>query len=172
MNPKEPFVFRTATPSDVELLERFWPTPSVPDIHRQRFTVQTEGQARFLVALHEGVPVGFVLLRFAPPVGQAAQMYPDSTYVEGLAVSDAWQRRGVATRLMNRLETLSSALERPTIGLYVGLENGPARALYTRLGYRPSTLPPFHVTWAIQTESGALAEDGETCDFWLKSLRV
>jgi ribosomal protein S18 acetylase RimI-like enzyme len=165
-----PVLVRIATHGDIALLERFMPTSSVPEVHRQRFAVQAEGKAQYFIAFHEGVPVGYVLLRFAPPVGEAALTYPDSAYVEGLDVRETWQRQGVATRLMEQLEATSRERLCPTIGLYVGVGNGAAKALYRSLGYNPSGLPPYRVTWPVQNEAGELGEDGETCDFWLKRL--
>lgn len=146
------------------------PTFSMPDVHRQRFAQQAEGKALYLVALHEGVPIGYVLLRFAPRIGEAALSYPESAYVEGLAVGDSWRRRGVATRLMEGLEETARDHRHPAVGLYVGIENEAAQALYKKLGYGPSKLPLYRVTWPTLNEADEVGEDGELCSFWIKSL--
>jgi len=57
-------------------------------------------------------------------------------YVGELVVSPAWERRGVATRLMKAAENWAAGRGLPFITLGTGPANQPACGLYASLGYR------------------------------------
>lgn len=61
-------------------------------------------------------------------------------YIYDLAVDEAWRRRGVATGLIQRLQTL--ACKRGIYVIFVQADHGddPAIALYTKLGVREDVL--------------------------------
>lgn len=88
----------------------------------------------------EGSPgvVGHVLLgRREVAPGQ------EETYVYDVEVAADRRGRGYGRALMLHAERVSTATGAPSIGLYVHVDNAPARALYASLGYRTTV-----VRWA------------------------
>jgi ribosomal protein S18 acetylase RimI-like enzyme len=60
---------------------------------------------------------------------------PGMLYVDALAVDPAYRRRGVATALLEHAERAAEASALDGVALDTGLQNEPARALYTASGY-------------------------------------
>jgi ribosomal protein S18 acetylase RimI-like enzyme len=87
-----------------------------------------------VAALAEDTIVGFA--------SGAVLLHPDKPpayFVAEVGVDDAFQRRGIATRIMATLIEIARA--RGCIGVWLATEdaNGPARALYRKLGARETT---------------------------------
>src|SRR3954469_21929547 len=59
---------------------------------------------------------------------------PGMLYVDALAVDAAYRRRGVASALLAHAEATAVAAELDGVALDTGLQNEPARALYTATG--------------------------------------
>jgi GNAT superfamily N-acetyltransferase len=96
---------------------------------------------------------------------------PEQTPVEALTTHPDKQRQGVATSLMQIAEVYARQHRAECVGLSVGVDNGPAQALYRKLAYQPTELPPYSVTWNyLDKTTGEVKVDGELCDFWRKSL--
>lgn len=167
-----PHNIATANPEDLSLLEEHMPTGSMPDTHRQRLILQQKGKGLYLVAWQEQLLVGHVFVHFLHPVYHASwEHYPDCVYVEALTTLPDKQRRGIATSLMRSAEVYAKQHQAKRIGLSVGIDNGPAEALYRKLAYQPPGIPPYSVTWRYLDETtGETKEDGELCNFWLKVL--
>jgi len=77
---------------------------------------------QMLLALFDSLPAGFCAWR---------QTSPREAELLNLAVDPAWRRRGVASALLTALEKAAAG----DIFLEVAEPNGPAVALYTRLGW-------------------------------------
>jgi ribosomal protein S18 acetylase RimI-like enzyme len=167
-----PRYIKVATPEHVALLKEHMPTDNMPDTHRQRFKLQQEGKGLYLLAWQEQLPVGYVLLHFRhPPYHSSCQHYPECAYVEALTTRPDKQRQGVATSLMQIAEVYTRQHRAECIGLSVGVDNGPAQALYRKLAYQPTELPPYSVTWNyLDKTTGEVKVDGELCHLWRKSL--
>lgn len=73
-------------------------------------------------------------------------------YLYDLAVSAAHRREGVATALIDELKRLAAARGAYVIFVQADLVDGPAIALYTKLGVREDVL---HFDIAVERESGA-----------------
>jgi ribosomal protein S18 acetylase RimI-like enzyme len=58
-------------------------------------------------------------------------------YVGELVVAADWEGRGVGTRLMRAAEGWAADRGLAFITLHTGADNGPARGLYTSLGFTP-----------------------------------
>jgi ribosomal protein S18 acetylase RimI-like enzyme len=56
-------------------------------------------------------------------------------YVGELAVAPGWERRGIGGQLMRAAQDWAAARGLPFICLDTGADNGPARGLYTSLGF-------------------------------------
>ena len=61
--------------------------------------------------------------------------YADAWHIMNVAVDGDYRRRGVATRLLNRLFELTSSDDRRGYTLEVRVSNGQAIKLYERLGF-------------------------------------
>ena len=73
---------------------------------------------------------------------------------------------------MRSVEETARAKGHATVGLAVGVENLRARALYLRLGYWETEIPPFEVTWTYRDGRGAERVEGETCTYFTKRLAL
>lgn len=111
-----------------------------------------------------------MLVHFRHPEHHLSHVhFPDCAYVEGLEVEADVRRLGVGQALMHEAE--ARARPAASVGLSVGVENAPARALYRKLGYQPADIPDYPVTWNyIDRVTGEIGEEGEICSFWLKPL--
>jgi GNAT superfamily N-acetyltransferase len=161
-----------ATPETLVLVDAHLGNPGIPRMHHERFAVQAEGRGQYLVAWRGGVPVGNVLLHFKhPPHHASFERYGDCAYVEALDVRADERRHGFGVALMQAAEAAARAHGAARVGLSVGVENAPARALYRQLGYQPTDIPDYFVSWTyLDPATGEPMEEGEVCSFWLKSL--
>jgi ribosomal protein S18 acetylase RimI-like enzyme len=159
------------TAETLALLDAHLGNPGIPDMHRERFAVQAEGGGVYLAAWQNGLPVGHVLLRFVNPHRAAVERCGDGAYVEALDVRPEHRRRGFALALMRAAEARALANDAAHVGLSVGVDNAPARALYRKLGYRSTEVPDHYVSWTYQRpDTGAPMQEGEVCSFWAKPL--
>ena len=161
-----------ATPEALVLVDAHLGNPGIPRMHHERFAVQAEGRGQYLLAWRGGAPVGNVLLHFRhPPHHGSHASYPDCAYVEALDVLAGERRQGFARALMRAAEAAATANGATQVGLSVGVDNAPARALYRQLGYQPTALPDYFVSWTyLHPQTGEPTEEGEVCSFWLKPL--
>jgi ribosomal protein S18 acetylase RimI-like enzyme len=169
--PDQPQV-TAATPEALVLVDAHLGNPGIPQMHHERFAVQAEGRGQYLVAWRGGVPVGNVLLHFRhPPHHASFERFGDCAYVEALDVKADARRLGFGLALMRAAEAAARARGAALVGLSVGVDNAPARALYRQLGYQPTDIPDYFVSWTyLHPETGEPMEEGEVCSFWLKPL--
>ena len=66
----------------------------------------------------------------------------DEAHITTFAVLPEWRRQGVGARLMVAVMQLAVALNARLVTLEVRLSNPPARALYSRFGFRPVGIRP------------------------------
>jgi GNAT superfamily N-acetyltransferase len=119
---------RALTPAEVDFVDQHLP------LHRL-----DQAGGEYLVAWEDGVPVAHAHLdwRHDPPE------------VQDVFVVEAHRRRGIAARLSEAAEDRVRARGFARIALDVDVENGPARALYEKLGYRERGTPPRHQAGTI-----------------------
>ena len=86
------------------------------------------------VATNDDGVIGFVIV----------QREPDHGHIVNLAVARAWRRRGIATRLLEYVETLARAAEVSKMMLEVRETNLPAQLLYRDAGYRATEILKRH----------------------------
>jgi ribosomal protein S18 acetylase RimI-like enzyme len=117
-----------------------------------------QGDGRYLVAWDDDEPVGHAYLRLTDP--------PELQDVE---VREAHRRRGVGSALTGAAER--EALERgfARLRLEVSVEATGAQALYRKLGYADSGLPPRRVQGRITIRTGPIDVD-DTLLTWDKRL--
>ena len=75
-------------------------------------------------------------LRHLRAAGEVAPRPPlDAYYVDALAVDVRWRRKGVAQRLLEDASAQARGAGFRRLALDTGLQNAPARALYTAFGF-------------------------------------
>ncbi|MBW2675077.1 MAG: ribosomal protein S18-alanine N-acetyltransferase [Deltaproteobacteria bacterium] len=87
-----------------------------------------------LVALVEGRIAGYICFAIVC----------DEIHLRNLAVHQDWKRRGVASMLLSRMITISSAEEARYSTLEVRRSNGAALELYKRFGFVVEGVRPFY----------------------------
>lgn len=85
-----------------------------------------------IVAEVDSVVVGGATAYLLPKLERATT----ELYIYDIAVSQEWRRRGIATRLIRFLQGLAGETGASSVYVQADAEDGPAVALYTRLGSR------------------------------------
>ena len=89
-----------------------------------------------LAALADGVVIGGVAAYVLPKFEQARS----ELYLYDLAVDERHRRQGVATALLERLRALAAERGIYVVFVQADRDDGPAIALYTKLGVREDVL--------------------------------
>lgn len=100
---------------------------SVPWTREQLLSQLPDERHEFLVALHEGRPVGYV--------GMMCVL--DEGYIANVAVSPACRRQGIADALIAELLRRAVSRELAFVTLEVRAGNEAAKALYAKHGFVP-----------------------------------
>jgi len=134
--PGVPVTIRPATEADDAALAELekatrLPTVSPAEYHPQAFFGSTRPH-EVLVAELSGRVVGYVEVRPPTPLPSNAHVLA----VEGLAVSADVRGQGIAQQLLAAVEERAAERSAVRVTLRVLAPNGPARALYEKLGYR------------------------------------
>ncbi|HEX5950460.1 MAG TPA: GNAT family N-acetyltransferase [Actinomycetota bacterium] len=148
---------RALAAPDLEALHRDLPSWSSAN-YPSRLEAQALGELVQVFAWDADLPVGRGMARFA-----GLEERSESAIREGCAevrdvfVTSSHRRRGAATAIMSALEDASRGAGWRRIGLSVSLDDeaAPARALYTRLGYRHAH-GPYVTSATLDTDDGPL----------------
>lgn len=128
---------RRCTAADLNVLIARWPTPG--GVHEAHAAHAASGSSDYLVAWRDGEPLGSAVIRwegYGGTEGRAA--HPDAAEICRLQVRPENRGRGVGTALILDSEQRASERDRRRIAVGVADDNPEARALYERLGYRPT----------------------------------
>jgi ribosomal protein S18 acetylase RimI-like enzyme len=83
------------------------------------------------------------LFRHLRATAAVAPHPPDKMlYIDALATDPAHRRRGIARMLLAEAERMATEAGLGGLALDTGIENRPARSLYERAGFAPSSLRP------------------------------
>jgi GNAT superfamily N-acetyltransferase len=143
--------------------------------HVERFARQARGDVTCLVAWDEGIPVGYVFLRWPGGHGGLTEQARKLGCVElgDLFVAEHARRRGVGRKLMEVAEGLATRRGFAVIGLEVTVSNPfneLARGLYQKLGYRDSELGTFVSGYTYWDSAGHPQRDEELHCYLVKKL--
>lgn len=163
---------RPLAEEELPLLERHihggWASPSK---HRRRLDRQRDGSAAYLVAWHQDLPVGHVLLKWGgadhESIASRLEGCPD---IEDLFAHPEYRSKGVGSRLLGQAESLAGHRRHPLIGLGVNIDNHRARSLYLRLGYEDSGMGQYHDRWEWTDSNGNSQWYEEDCEYLVKRL--
>jgi ribosomal protein S18 acetylase RimI-like enzyme len=112
----------------------------------------------YLVAWEDGEPVGHAHLALTDP--------PE---LQDVSVLETARRRGVASALTRAAEREAAERGHAQLTLTVGIDNQAAQALYRKLGYRDTGLPPRRVHGTVLIRTGPLEVD-DTLLTWAVDL--
>ena len=170
--PTLPISIRPARQDELAILQAIFSPNDFAGHHAQRFRVQADGKGVYLIAWHQGEPVGHFLLHWEGPDTDTSEHYPYPTpYLEAGSTRAAYRRKSVATRLIQYAEALVQDRGCSSIGLAVGSSDNPdARRLYTQLGYRDWGKGEFLVSWTFRNAAGEEGIDSEVCVYMFKQL--
>lgn len=128
---------RPCTAVDLTVLTARWPTPG--GVHEAHAADAASDSSDYLVAWHDGEPLGSAVIRWAGYVGaEGHAAHPDAVEICHLQVRPEHRGRGVGTALLLDSERRAAERGRRLVAVGVGEDNPRARALYERLGYRPT----------------------------------
>ncbi|MET9272622.1 GNAT family N-acetyltransferase [Kribbella sp. NPDC003557] len=136
---------------------------------RARWDLQQSGDAVYLLARRDGEIVGqTVLLRHS----KYAEVRADADPAEINALHAYVPRQGIGTAIIRAAEEIAAGeWKRSAIGLGVGFDNAPARALYKRLGYEPWSGPQVIDEWTEQAADGTVVRThSDPCEYLLKTF--
>jgi ribosomal protein S18 acetylase RimI-like enzyme len=132
--PEDPILrIRSLRPEEHPRLLALWSEAGLPCRPSGRDSAERVGEAcsetpdLLLVAEAEGRLVGAVVGSHDGRKG----------WVNRVAVSPAWRRRGIASRLVRHVESALARRGIHVIGILIEEENAGSRALFRALGYEP-----------------------------------
>jgi ribosomal protein S18 acetylase RimI-like enzyme len=127
------------------------------------------GSVLGLARLHQGDGFYLVAWRDGEPAGHAYLALTDPPEMQDVEVRPAYRRRGAASALAAAGEAEAWQRGNRVLRITVGAGSEPAQALYRRLGYADTGLPPVRVQGVIQIRTGPLEVD-DTLLTWQKRL--
>jgi GNAT superfamily N-acetyltransferase len=106
-------------------------------------------------------PTGFYVVAWDgdAPLGHAHLALTDPPEMQDVLVAAGARGRGVGRALVEALLRETRALGADRLRLTVGEDNAAARAVYARLGFTDTGLPPYRVHGTIQIRSGPIEVD-------------
>lgn len=142
-----------------------------PQKHMERLTRQEKGDAVYLVAWDEELPVGHLLLKWRgtsdDPLAPDIKDCPD---LEDLFVIPNHRSSGIGSRLLECAEQAAGGRGNTRIGLGVGVDNPRARRLYLRLGYRETGTGRYETGGVYIDRDGSEKSWSEVCVYLIKHL--
>jgi len=131
--------------------------------------VERVGAVLGLARLHSDNGVYLVAWDGDEPLGHARLAFKDPPELQDVEVRAEHRRRGVGSTLTRAAEDEARRRGHERLRLTVSDANDAAQALYRRLGYVDSDIPPKHVRGTVQIRTGPLEVD-DTLLTWEKPL--
>jgi [ribosomal protein S18]-alanine N-acetyltransferase len=122
-----------------------------------------------LARLHQGNGLYLIAWAGSTPVGHAHLALTDPPEMQDVDVRESHRRRGIASALTAAVEAEARARGHATLRVTVSANSPGAQALYRRLGFSDTGLPPRHVQGTVQIRTGPLEVD-DTLLTWEKPL--
>lgn len=144
---------------------------AAPRKHIDRYMGQEKGEAVYLVAWKDELPVGHLLLKWQgtadEPMASDIENCPD---LEDLFVNPDFRSSGIGTRLLECAEQAAKERSYARVGLGVSVDNHRAHSLYIRLGYRDTGYGQYTTGAAYIDKDGGEKTWTEVCDYLIKQL--
>jgi GNAT superfamily N-acetyltransferase len=155
---------------ELEILEQHL-TSTYPKKHRERFAMQQNGEALYLIAWFGKVPIGHVFIRWKGSVDEPmASILENCPNIEDLFVTATYRSKGIGDLLMGEVELLCAKRGYSQVGLGVGIENATARSFYENRGYRDAGCGEHRTTYPYINKQGQKQTGEEVCVYLTKKL--
>ena len=123
-----------------------------------------------LARLHSCNGLYLVAWDGAEPVGHAHLALTDPPEMQDVEVRETYRRRGIASALTAAVEAEARARGHATLRVTVSADSPAAQALYRKLGFADTGIPPRRVRGTVQIRTGPLEVD-DTLLTWETPLR-
>ena len=117
------------------------------------------GAALGLARLHQGNGLYLVAWEGSEPVGHAHLALSDPPELQDVEVRETHRRRGIASALTAAVEAQARARGYATLRVTVSADSPAAQALYRKLGFVDTGIPPRRVQGTVQIRTGPLEVD-------------
>jgi len=165
---------RPAEESELAIIGSTFSPNDMTNPEYRRYEVQKKGEGVYLAAWHNNTPIGAFLVRWSGPNDAPVTRFVEitrSAYLEGGLTLAEYQRKGVATAIIQEAERLAREKGCTHIGLAVGSTDNPeARRLYEKLGYVYWRHGEFTVSWEFIDGNGNKRIDSEVVIYMQKIL--
>lgn len=155
------------TAADLAVLLADAPSAHLAAHHRERFALQGDGRASYLLAWQGRRNVGRTTLYPESKYESVRALHPRAAEINALAADPPGQ--GTGTALIAAAEAVARRHGHPVIGLAVEPSNPRARSLYERLGYLPWGHGQVIDEWT-ETRPDRTVEHRDPCDYLVKDL--
>lgn len=137
--------------------------------HPGRLEEQKKGNASYLVAYHNGTPVGHLNLKWnGDDSTEVKKHLSNCPEINGLTVwPPEMQSQGIGRKLITKAEEMAKERGYKQIGMGVGVDNPRAKALYEKLGYIDWGHGIYTDVWTDK-QTGELHSD--PCYYLVKNL--
>ncbi len=130
-SPQPDVVIRWAVYEDIARLERLSDIWELRETNLRAFDAYRSGRLLWLIADVDGVPVGTVWGELFPEHDRSGA----TVHIVSFRVDDAYQNRGIGSRLLQTVEEEAKKRGRRRATLFVAQDNEGAIRLYRRFGY-------------------------------------
>lgn len=165
-------IIRQSQKDELDTLHNEFSPDSLIKLHHNRHEIQENGEGVYLIAWHNDKPISHILVRWNGPDKDPSNIYPFPTpYLEGIGTQEAYRRKGVATRMIQKAEYMIQERGLHQVGLTVGSDDNPdARQLYEKLGYKDWEQGEFTISWEYKNKNGNEGKEFEVCIYMFKEL--
>jgi ribosomal protein S18 acetylase RimI-like enzyme len=122
-----------------------------------------------LARLHSGPGLYLVAWDGSEPVGHAHLALTDPPEMQDVEVRETHRRRGIASAMTAAVEAEARGRGYATLRVTVSVDSPYAQALYRKLGFADTGIPPRRVQGTVQIRTGPLEVD-DTLLTWEKRL--
>jgi GNAT superfamily N-acetyltransferase len=138
--------------------------------HSERLQAQHDGTSSYLIAWHDGTPVGHLNLRWEVNTeNEVQERLPNTPELNALNVWPPTLRsRGIGRRLIETAEQMAKTRGYNRVALGVEVTNARARRLYEQLGYRDWGHGTYVDRWAENDEQGHETLHQDRCNYLVK----
>ena len=166
-----PAVVRPASTEDLALLNEHLHLWGPPDYHERKLGEQRSGEMLWLIAWHDGLPVGHLQIGWSGTERPEMQAHlGNCPHVSRVGVRADMRSQGIGSSLIEGAEDIIRKRGYSKVGLGVGIENVRARQLYQRLGYRHSGHRTYTICWYQYDGNESPERVEEVCVYLLKDL--
>jgi GNAT superfamily N-acetyltransferase len=142
--------------------------PEVARHHRERFALQADGSAIYLLAWRGRQNVGRATVYAESKYESVRRVHPRAAEINALEANP--QRQGTGTALIAAAESLALQRGHTELGLAVEPDNVHARRLYRRLGFVRWDGGEVIDEWIEHRDNGCEVQHRDRCDYLIKSL--